>query len=99
MQIQSLQSSVAAQSIGRTNSVKSAGPVQAAPAGGPIADQLDLSAEAQSLGDASRLGSTQATDGIRTEKVNAIRQSIASGSYESPEKLSGALDRLLDTFA
>ena len=33
---------------------------------------------------------------IRYEKVEAIRTQIASGSYETPEKLELALDRMLD---
>lgn len=33
---------------------------------------------------------------IRYEKVEAIRSQIASGVYETPEKLELALDRLLD---
>ncbi|RUL86756.1 flagellar biosynthesis anti-sigma factor FlgM [Tautonia sociabilis] len=32
---------------------------------------------------------------IRHEKVEAIRQQIASGTYETPEKLERALDNLL----
>lgn len=33
---------------------------------------------------------------IRQEKVDEIRRHLAAGSYESPEKLEVALDRLLD---
>lgn len=33
---------------------------------------------------------------VRFEKVEAIREQIASGVYETPEKLDIALDRLLD---
>jgi negative regulator of flagellin synthesis FlgM len=33
---------------------------------------------------------------IRHEKVEAIRQQIASGVYETPEKLEIALDRLME---
>lgn len=61
-----------------------------------IADQLDLSPEAQALSAGQEIAPSE---GIRTEKVAAIRQAIADGTYETPEKLSAALDRLLDTFA
>ncbi len=57
-------------------------------------DQLDLSPEAQSLGQAS--GADQPSSDIRTEKVAALRRAIADGTYETPEKMSLALDRLLD---
>jgi negative regulator of flagellin synthesis FlgM len=33
---------------------------------------------------------------IRLDKINAIRAAIADGSYETPEKLDLALDRLLE---
>ena len=33
---------------------------------------------------------------IRHEKVEEIRRQIAAGSYETPEKLELALDRMLD---
>ncbi len=33
---------------------------------------------------------------IRQDRVDALRQAIASGVYETDEKLSGALDKLLD---
>jgi negative regulator of flagellin synthesis FlgM len=33
---------------------------------------------------------------IRLDRVNAIKAAIADGSYETPEKLDIALDRLLD---
>jgi negative regulator of flagellin synthesis FlgM len=34
--------------------------------------------------------------GIRTELVERVRQEIAAGTYETPEKLEAALERLLD---
>jgi len=100
MQINSLQSTSAAQTVQRTLAAKPASPVQAAPAvQSSFTDQLDLSAEAQALGQTQSVGATQSSDGIRTEKVAALRQAIANGSYETPEKLSSALDKMLDTFA
>ena len=57
---------------------------------GPIQDELQIS-------DAARLVEQvkQAPD-IRQDRVDAIRQQIAAGTYETPEKLEIALDRLLD---
>jgi anti-sigma28 factor (negative regulator of flagellin synthesis) len=64
------------------------------------ADQLDLSAEAQQISQLQATSGTEAVSGgIRTEKVAAIRQAISEGTYETPEKISAALDQLLDTFA
>ena len=36
---------------------------------------------------------------IRIDRVAEIRRQISNGSYETPEKLDAALDRLLDQFA
>ncbi|MGI9446841.1 MAG: flagellar biosynthesis anti-sigma factor FlgM [Pirellulales bacterium] len=33
---------------------------------------------------------------VRLDRVNSIRAAIADGSYETPEKLDVAIDRLLD---
>ena len=38
----------------------------------------------------------ESTGDIRFDRVNAIRAAIADGSYETPEKIDLALDRLLD---
>lgn len=56
------------------------------------ADQLDISAAASAAAD------TQATggEGIRASRVAEIRSQIANGSYDTDEKLSLAVDRLLD---
>jgi negative regulator of flagellin synthesis FlgM len=96
MQINSLQSVGAAQQATRTGAVK-APAVQTTAGSQPVADQLDFSPEAQELL-ASQPASNTSTD-IRADKVASIRQQIADGSYDTPERLSAALDKLLDSFA
>ena len=55
---------------------------------GEVRDSVSLSVDAvQAAGTASE---------IRLDRVNAIRAAIADGSYETPEKLDLALDRLLE---
>ncbi|MGN6546742.1 MAG: flagellar biosynthesis anti-sigma factor FlgM [Aureliella sp.] len=100
MQINGLQHAQAAQSL--TGTSRSAGAQRSAPTAQPqstfAADELDLSPEAQSLG--SVQGTAEASSGgIRWDKVNALRDAIASGNYETPERLSSALDNMLDAFA
>jgi negative regulator of flagellin synthesis FlgM len=56
---------------------------------GPV-DQLDISPQADLV---SR---TREVPAIREAKVAAIKADIAAGTYETPEKLEAALDRLLD---
>ena len=79
------------QSISPPHSARLANP--AAPQRGePIRDELEISdaaraAEAQQAGNISD---------IRQDRVAAIRAQIAAGTYETPEKLDAALDRLLD---
>ncbi|MFK8112495.1 MAG: flagellar biosynthesis anti-sigma factor FlgM [Rubripirellula sp.] len=65
------------------------------PSGAPV-DQLDLS------GGVNRLDATSQVAGggeIRIDRVADIRRQISEGSYETPEKLDAALDRLLDQLA
>lgn len=62
-------------------------------------DQLDLSNAASGV---NRMAPNSAIAGggeIRIDRVAEIRRQIADGSYETPEKLDAALDRLLDQFA
>ena len=100
MQIHRLHQAAAAQPASRPNAPKAANPVQSAPAvNSPSADQLDFSAEAEQIIQSKGTAAAGATEGIRTEKVAALRQAISSGNYETPENLSAALDKLLDTFA
>jgi negative regulator of flagellin synthesis FlgM len=58
-------------------------------------DQLDLSSSASRLE-----GSSSASGGgeIRIDRVAELRRQIANGSYDTPEKLDLALDRMLDQF-
>jgi anti-sigma28 factor (negative regulator of flagellin synthesis) len=53
-----------------------------------VHDSVSLSVDAVRAADA--------TADIRFDRVNAIRAAIADGTYETPEKLDIALDRLLD---
>lgn len=62
---------------------------QTVQAGAPR-DQVEISPLGQMLDGISRLPD------IRHEKVEAIRQQIAAGVYETPAKLEIALDRLID---
>lgn len=68
-------------------------PASAAPAGSASSagvDALDISSEADFISQARDLPE------IRSERVAAIRAQIQNGTYETSDKLSGALDRLLD---
>jgi negative regulator of flagellin synthesis FlgM len=55
----------------------------------PIQDELQISEAAQRLADAQEVRE------IRWDKVRQIREQIAAGTYETPEKLEIALRRLL----
>jgi negative regulator of flagellin synthesis FlgM len=58
---------------------------------GEVHDAVTLSVEGTAAAEAAAAGD------IRLDKVNAIRAAIADGSYETPEKLDIALDRLLES--
>jgi negative regulator of flagellin synthesis FlgM len=55
-------------------------------------DHVEISPLGQMLDGISQLPE------IRHERVEEIRRQISAGSYETPEKLELALDRLLDEF-
>lgn len=61
------------------------------PSASPAAtsDQLDISPAAAQAADA-------ADDGIRSDLVAQIREQIANGTYETPERVDAAVSRLLD---
>lgn len=56
----------------------------------PIRDEVSIS-------DAARLiAKVHEAPDIRQDRVTAIRAQIAAGTYETPERLGGAVARLLD---
>ncbi len=57
------------------------------------ADRVEISPAAEAAVQAAESG------GIRTDLVNQIRAQIAAGTYETPDKLSAAVDRLLNEIA
>lgn len=72
------------------DNVKSA-PVETAGSLNPV-DQLDFSPEAEAI-----LSADSSSSDIRTDKVASIRQQIAAGTYDTDEKFSAALDKLLES--
>lgn len=78
-----------AQSINGPHTTRGAQAAGAAKSAG-VGDQLDIS-EAGLL--AARLDDVPE---IRQDRVDAIRAAIADGTYETQDKLDGALNRLLD---
>ena len=62
-----------------------------APASTRQSDTVELSPQVQAL-----LDKIQAGGDVRMDKVQEIRAQIASGKYETPEKMDVAADRLLD---
>jgi negative regulator of flagellin synthesis FlgM len=59
----------------------------------PISDQLDISQAGQMAERVSELPD------IRADRVAELRASILDGTYETHDKLSTAVDRLLDEIA
>jgi len=89
MNILGVFSTLGAQAAGAVKGVEAAAPAAAQQGVGEVRDSVALSV------DAVRASETAAD--IRFDRVNAIRAAIADGSYETPEKLDAALDRLLDS--
>jgi len=84
------------------NSVNAGSPVQKI-VNNPIQKQLptDASTPARAsdrleLSGASGFLKALKTNDVRTDKVASVKSQIASGSYESDDKLNAAIDKLLD---
>ena len=78
-----------AQSIGAPHGARAAQPM-ARPEAAQIADEVNIS-------DAARMAEqVQQLPDIREDRVEAVRQQIAAGTYETSDKLSVAVERLLD---
>ena len=56
----------------------------------PISDEVEISDAARLVEEARQVPE------IRQDRVDAIRVQIAQGTYETPEKLDVAVERLLD---
>ena len=77
------------QSIGPPHGVRGAQP-PAQPESSSINDSVEIS-------DAARMvEQSRDIPDIRQDRVNAIRQQIAAGTYETEAKLNIAVERLLD---
>lgn len=68
------------------------GPVQGQVSRGE--DKVELSTEAQVL--APWLEKLKQIPAVRQDLIDQIRTQIASGSYDTPEKLNAALDGMID---
>jgi negative regulator of flagellin synthesis FlgM len=56
----------------------------------PIQDEVQISDAAL------RMEQINSMPSVRQDRVNQIRQQIANGTYETPDKLDAALEHLLD---
>ncbi len=89
MEVRGLTSARPAAPISRPDTAS--GPAEAAPVG-PTSpkDEVEISAVGKMLDDASR------TPGVREQRLAQIKAAIEAGTYETPEKLELALNRMLE---
>ncbi len=62
-------------------------------------DQLDLTSAATATNRLEQSSPVTVGGDIRIDRVAEIRRQIAEGTYETPERLDAALERMLDQFA
>ena len=65
-------------------------PPEAAPRTAGTEDHVEISDMAQSL------STLESDSDIRVEKVSAIREAIANGTYETEDKIEATVERLID---
>lgn len=63
-----------------------------------LRDEVNLSAEAQKLSETAPTESTSSA-APRLDLINRIRSEILAGTYETPEKLDAALDKMLESLS
>ena len=101
MQISGLQHSQAAQSLtgaNRTASAEKTKPQEGVAGSRPV-DELDLSTEAQLISQAQAAGQSREANDIRWDRVNSLREAISAGKFETNQRVSGTVDKILDAFA
>ena len=65
-------------------------PASQAPSTGGAVDRVEISPAAEAASKAAESG------GVRNDLVNLIRGQIAAGTYDTPEKMNAALERMFD---
>ncbi len=83
----------ATRSTSRANAITSAHAETKASLSLPV-DQLDLSPEALAISNQSEQSAVGET--FRADKVASLREAIASGNYDTDEKLNAAFEIMLD---
>ena len=84
--------------IQRTEAQKPAESAGSSRTNGPV-DQLDLTTGAAAANRMSEANAIAGGGEIRIDRVAEIRRQIAEGTYETSERLDGAIDRMLDHLA
>lgn len=64
----------------------------------PITDSVQFSDAAQNIGSTKASDANSSVGGIRFELVNRIRNEIAAGTYDTPERMDAALEKMLARF-
>jgi len=77
------------QSIGSPHGVRAAQPMTR-PEAPQIADEVDISEAAQFAEQIQQMPE------MREDRIEAVRQQIAEGTYETSDRLNAAIERLLD---
>ena len=61
----------------------------------PIQDEIEISTTARRLSATTESTQASETGDVRYELVNRIRDEIANGTYDTPERFDVAMERLL----
>lgn len=89
MEVRGLNSLGGTAPVSRTAPTTAGGPAVATSPTTPR-DDVEISAVSRMLDDASR------TSGVREQRLEQIKAAIEAGTYETPEKLEIALERMLE---
>ena len=61
----------------------------------PIRDEIEISTTAERLSSVDSARQANSSSEVRYDLVNRIREEIAAGTYDTPERMDIAMERLL----
>ncbi|MDO4586918.1 MAG: flagellar biosynthesis anti-sigma factor FlgM [Planctomycetia bacterium] len=63
----------------------------------PVKDEVEISTTAQRLSETREMSSTLGQGEIRLDLINRVRSEIASGTYDTPEKMDIAMEKMFNS--
>lgn len=80
------------------NTTQGVGPVGPAKPGSAAPQAADISDTVEISTAGMLAAKLQGSEGVRTDLVQRVKEQIAAGTFETPERIDATVDRLMDEF-